>query len=257
MKKNLARGGHERGDVLMSDPAGRFSDEERRGVYRAIHERRDVRSSFVQAPLPDEVLARILDAAHYAPSVGFMQPWEFILITDALVRRAIREQFENTNKRAADAYVGARRDLYDRLKLEAIVDSAVNVCVTCDPTVVRGHGLGRQTMPETAMYSAVCAIQNCWLAARAEGVGVGWVSIVDAGAVRRILAIPDHIVIIGYLCLGYVASFEARPELESRGWEHRVPLADTLHFDRYGTTDGDRAQALARLCHPATAGGPR
>lgn len=241
----------------MSDPVSRFNDAERRGVYRAIHERRDVRSSFVAAPLPDEVLARILDAAHHAPSVGFMQPWEFIIITDALIRRAIREQFEDTNKRAADAYVGARRDLYDRLKLEGIVDSAVNLCVTCDPTVVRGHGLGRQTMPETAMYSAVCAIQNCWLAARAEGVGVGWVSIVNADAVRRILAIPDHVVIIGYLCLGYVSGFEAEPELATKGWERRVPLADTLHFDRYGTTDDGRAQALARLCDPATAGGPR
>ena len=114
-----------------------FSDDERRGVYRAIYERRDVRSRFVAAPLPDEVLARILDAAHHAPSVGFMQPWEFIVITDALVRHAVRQQFEDTNSRAAGGYVGERRDLYDRLKLEAIEDSAVNLCVTCDPTIAR------------------------------------------------------------------------------------------------------------------------
>jgi 5,6-dimethylbenzimidazole synthase len=242
---------------VMPSPVSRFSDEERRGVYRAIYERRDVRSRFIAASLPDEVLARILDAAHHAPSVGFMQPWEFILIADGLVRRAVRQQFEDTNTRAAAAYVGDRRELYDRLKLEAIVDSAVNLCVTCDPTVARGHGLGRQTMPETAMYSAVCAIQNCWLAARAEGVGVGWVSIVDADALRRILAIPDHIVIVGYLCLGYVSGFDAEPELAVKGWEHRVPLADVMHFDRYGTVDPLRAQGLAQTCDPATRKGSR
>jgi 5,6-dimethylbenzimidazole synthase len=231
-----------------------FSDEERRGVYRAIHERRDVRSRFTSAPLPDAVLSRILDAAHHAPSVGFMQPWEFIVITDALVRRAVRQQFEVANTRAAAAYVGERRELYDQLKLEAIEDSAVNLCVTCDPTVTRGHGLGRQTMPEAAMYSAVCAIQNCWLAARAENVGMGWVSIVEVDALRRILEIPDHIVIVGYLCLGYVSGFDAEPELASKGWEHRVPLADIIHFDRYGTVDPARAQRLAPSS-PAERGG--
>jgi 5,6-dimethylbenzimidazole synthase len=227
----------------------RFSDEERRGVYRAIYERRDVRSRFVAQPLPDDVLSRILDAAHHAPSVGLMQPWEFIVIADAAIRHEVREQFDAANRRAADAYVGERRDLYDRLKLEAIVDSAVNVCVTCDPTLTRGHGLGRQTMPETAMYSAVCAIQNCWLAARAEGVGVGWISILDMDAIRLILAIPPHVVVVGYLCLGYVSAFDPEPELASRGWEHRVPLAEVVHFERYGGTDKVRAQAWAMEHH--------
>lgn len=231
----------------MVTPLGSFSDAERQGVYRAIHERRDVRSRFIRQPIPDEVLSRILDAAHHAPSVGLMQPWEFIVIADAAVRCEVRAQFDVANGRAAGAYVGERRDLYDQLKLESIVDSAVNICVTCDPTVVRGHGLGRQTMPETAMYSTVCAIQNCWLAARAEGVGVGWISILDVDAVRTTLAIPPHVVIVGYLCLGYVSEFEAEPELATRGWEHRVPLADTLHFERYGNVDADRARALARL----------
>ena len=240
---------------VIPSPVSPFSDDERRGVYRAIYERRDVRSRFIAASLPDQVLMRILDAAHHAPSVGFMQPWEFILITDGLVRRAVRQQFEDTNMRAAAAYVGERRELYDRLKLEAIVDSAVNLCVTCNPTVARGHGLGRQTMPETAMYSAVCAIQNCWLAARAEGVGVGWVSIVEADALHRILAIPDHIVIVGYLCLGYVSGFDAEPELAVKGWEHRVPLADVMHFDGYGAVDPLRAQGLAQMCNAVTTKG--
>jgi 5,6-dimethylbenzimidazole synthase len=242
---------------MIPSPVGQFSDHERRGVYRAIYERRDVRSRFIAAPLPDAVLARILDAAHHAPSVGFMQPWEFILITDGLVRRAVRQLFEDANRRAAAAYVGERRELYDRLKLEAIVDSALNLCVTCDPTVARGHGLGRQTMPETAMYSAVCAIQNCWLAARAEGVGVGWVSIVEPGALRTILGIPGHIVIVGYLCLGYVSGFDAEPELAEKGWEHRVPLADVMHFDRYGAVDPPRAQELAQKRDPVATKGLR
>ncbi|HLG56548.1 MAG TPA: 5,6-dimethylbenzimidazole synthase [Vicinamibacterales bacterium] len=228
-----------------------FSDHERQGVYRAIYERRDVRSRFVPQPLPDKVLSRILDAAHHAPSVGLMQPWAFIVIADAEIRREVREQFDAANQRAADAYAGERRDLYDRLKLDAIVDSAVNVCVTCDPTVGRGHGLGRQTMPETAMYSTVCAIQNAWLAARAEGVGMGWVSILDVDAIRRILTIPPHLVVVGYLCLGYVSAFEAAPELATRGWECRVPLAQALHFERYGGDDTRRAHALAQLSDPA------
>ena len=227
--------------------SNRFGDKQRQGVYRAIYERRDVRSRFVAAPLPDDVLARILDAAHHAPSVGLMQPWEFVVISDAGIRREVREQFVSANQRAAEAYAGERRDLYDCLKLEAIVDSAVNLCVTCDPTVVRGHGLGRHTMPETAMYSTVCAIQNCWLAARAEGVGVGWISILDVDAMRRILAIPPHVVIVGYLCLGYVSAFEREPELATRGWEQRVPLAQVLHFERYGGRDTSRAQALGQL----------
>jgi 5,6-dimethylbenzimidazole synthase len=232
---------------VMPAPVNPFSDAERQGVYRAIYERRDVRSRFIAGSLPDEVLARILDAAHHAPSVGLMQPWQFIVIADAGVRGEVGQAFDAANRRAADAYTGERRDLYDRLKLEAIIDSAVNVCVTCDPTIERGHGLGRQTMPETAMYSAVCAIQNCWLAARAEGVGVGWISILDLEAIRRILAIPMHVVVVGYLCLGYVSAFEPEPELASRGWEHRLPLAKALHFERYGGTDDVRAQALAQL----------
>jgi 5,6-dimethylbenzimidazole synthase len=225
----------------------RFSHQQRMGVYRAIHERRDVRSHFSAARLPDDVLARILDAAHHAPSVGFMQPSEFILVTDRHVRRAVQEQFVEANRRATSLYAGQRRRVYDRLKLEGILESAANVCVTCNPIAVRGHGLGRQTMPETAVYSTVCAIQNCWLAARAEGVGVGWVSIIDPNALRRLLEIPQHIVVVGYLCLGYVTAFRRRPELETRGWERRVPLAQALHFDRYGATGGARARTLDRL----------
>jgi 5,6-dimethylbenzimidazole synthase len=232
-----------------------FTDDERRGVYRAIYERRDVRSRFSPAPLPDDVLARILHAAHHAPSVGLMQPWEFIIVADQGVRTAMVERFAEANRRAASTYTGERRRLYESLKLEAILDSAVNLCVTCNPGLVRGHGLGRQSMPETAVYSAVCAIQNCWLAARAEGVGVGWVSIVDPDALREVLAIPAGIVPVGYLCLGYVTGFDDGPELEAKGWERRVPLADVIHFDRYDGVNQQRARALTELGDRETARG--
>lgn len=255
-RPTLGRGGRARGDAV-THPSHQFTDDERCGVYRAIDERRDVRSHFSAAPLPDEVLARILDAAHHAPSVGFMQPWEFIIIADRGVRTAMLERFTEANRRAASTYSGERRCLYDALKLEAILDSAVNVCVTCNPTLDRGHGLGRHTIPETAVYSAVCAIQNCWLAARAEGVGMGWVSILDPDGVRDVLGIPAPIVPVGYLCLGYVTRFDDEPELAAKGWEQRIPLADALHFDRYGAVDPARAQALAQCCDPVPSRGAR
>ena len=124
--------------------------------------------------------------------------------------------------RAAAAYVGDRRELYDRLKLEAIVDSAVNLCVTCDPTVARGHGLGRQTMPETIRYSVVAAIQTLWLAARAEGLGVGWVSILDPSALRATLDLPPQWSFVAYLCIGWPEEEHDDPELERHGWQERL-----------------------------------
>jgi 5,6-dimethylbenzimidazole synthase len=132
-----------------------FLEEEKRGVYRAIAERRDVRSQFLPAPIPDAVLARLLWAAHCAPSVGFMQPWEFILIRDAAVKQRVGGLFERANQKAAGVYEREQRVLYDSLKLAGILEAPINLCVTCHPTVSRGFGLGRQTMPETAHYSSV------------------------------------------------------------------------------------------------------
>lgn len=212
----------------------RFSDEERRGVYRAIYGRRDVRSHFTSDQISDVVLARLLSAANHAPSVGFMQPWEFIIIRDSEVRRAIYENFENANRRASEAYEGNRLGRYEALKLEGIREAAINLCIVCDRTTSRGHGLGRNTMPETAIYSTVCAVQNLWLAARAEGIGVGWVSILDPDLLRQSLSIPENFEPVAYLCVGPVAEFEAVPELEAKGWEERRPLTAAVHFDRYG-----------------------
>ncbi len=143
--------------------------------------------------------------------------------------------------------------MYETLKLAGIREAPINLCVTCDEATVRGHGLGRQTMKETALYSTVCAVQNLWLAARAEGVGVGWVSILDVDELRAALGIQEAVVPVAYLCLGYVTEFGAEPELEIKGWEQRAPLAGLIHFERYGATDEARAEQLLRSLSPKEA----
>lgn len=237
----------------MIDPAAnqeerlhRFSKEERRGLYRAIYDRRDVRSHFTSEPIAEDVLARLLNAAHHAPSVGFMQPWNFIIIQDREVRQGIHKLFDSANRAAAEIYEGARRSVYDGLKLAGILDAPINLCVTCDLATLRGSGLGRQTMPETALYSTVCAVENLWLAARAEGVGVGWVSILDVDQLRAALGIPEAVMPVAYLCLGYVTEFGVQPDLELKGWEQRSPLAGLIHFERYGALDEERSESLLR-----------
>jgi 5,6-dimethylbenzimidazole synthase len=221
-----------------------FSEAERRGVYRAIYERRDIRAQFLPVPIPEHVLGRILDAAHHAPSVGFMQPWDFIVIRSNTIRKAVHDCFLEANRQAAGIYTGQRRALYESLKLEGILESPVNLCITCDRSRPKGAGVGRQTDPATVLYSTVCAIQNLWLAARAESLGVGWVSILDLDRLRGLLGIPAELVPIAYLCLGYVSEFPTEPELESVGWESREPLTRLIHFDRWGERDEQRASQL-------------
>jgi 5,6-dimethylbenzimidazole synthase len=221
---------------MIKTKAEGFCDQELEGVYRAIRERRDVRSGFLPEPLSDEVLLRLLGAAHNAPSVGLMQPWRFIVLRSARVREQVRDVFAQAQQVAADTYEGDRAELYRGLKLEGILEAPQNLCIVCDPVSERGHRLGRHSMPETAIYSAVCAVQNLWLAARAEGIGVGWVSILDPEALKTLLGIPPHMVLVAYLCVGYVDEFQARPELERVGWEQRVPLADVIRLEHF---DGD------------------
>lgn len=222
-----------------------FSEAERRGVYRAIYERRDIRSQFLPAPIPDEVLARLLDAAHHGPSVGFMQPWDFIVIRSEAVRRAVHDSFVEANRAAAGKYEGEQRALYSSLKLAGILESPLNLCITCDRERMRGGGLGRQSDPATDLYSTACAVQNLWLAARAESVGIGWVSILDFDRLRAELGIPAHVVPVAYLCMGYVSEFPARPELETAGWETREVLPRLIHFDHWNGRDERRASELA------------
>jgi len=213
--------------------AGEFCETDKDGVYRAIAERRDVRSGFLPEPLSEPVLLRLLEAAHHAPSVGFMQPWRFLVIRSRPVRMRVHEIFMKTNRAAAKTYAGAQAAQYASLKLEGILEAPQNLCILCDPENERGHGLGRQSMPETAIYSAVCAVQNLWLAARAEGVGVGWVSILDPDALKQMLGVPSNMVVVAYLCLGYVDSFDVKPELERLGWEQRIPLENVLRLDHF------------------------
>jgi 5,6-dimethylbenzimidazole synthase len=221
-----------------------FSEAERRGVYRAIYERRDIRSQFLPTPIPVRVLGRLLDAAHHAPSVGFMQPWDFIVIRAESMRRAIHDCFLEANRRAAEVYEGERRALYESLKLEGILDAPVNLCITCDRDRPKGAGVGRQTDPATDLYSTACAVQNLWLAARAESLGVGWVSILDFDRLRALLGIPDRLVPLAYLCIGYVSEFPPCPELESCGWESRESLARLIHFDGWDNRDDARLSEL-------------
>jgi 5,6-dimethylbenzimidazole synthase len=210
-----------------------FDEIERDAVYRVIAERRDVRRGFLNQPLPDDLISRLLAAAHSAPSVGLMQPSRFIVIRDLSIRKAVHDFFETANRRAAESYSGDLAERYSALKLEGILEAPQNLCVLCDQGSERGHGLGRQTMPETAIYSTVCAIQNLWLAARSEGVGVGWVSILDPAKLRDLLDIPSHLTLVAYLCFGYVEGFASEPDLERFGWERRVDVKTVVSYDRY------------------------
>jgi len=211
-------------------------------VYDAIHSRRDVRE-FRPDPVPDEVLRRILEAAHHAPSVGFMQPWGFVLVRDLALRERVRASFERENRRAAELYTGARRTLYESLKLEGILDAPLNVCVTCDRSR-GGTVLGRNSIPETDLFSTCLAVQNLWLAARADGVGVGWVSILDPRELAQLLELPPSVVPVAYLCVGYPESFAPQPLLERVGWRQRLPLEDVVFSERYGRPERELFAAL-------------
>ncbi|WP_284777468.1 5,6-dimethylbenzimidazole synthase [Agrobacterium sp. lyk4-40-TYG-31] len=215
-------------------PAQAFSDTEKAAVYRAIETRRDVRDQFLPDALPDELVARLLAAAHAAPSVGFMQPWNFTLVTDALVRQQAWEAFSRANAEAAEMFAQESQTLYRSLKLEGIRKAPLSICVTCDPTRGGDVVLGRTHNPRMDVYSTVCAIQNLWLAARAEGVGVGWVSIFHDADIRKILEIPQHIEIVAWLCLGRVNRLYSEPELAIKGWRQRLPLEELVFRDKWG-----------------------
>lgn len=220
---------------------GRFSDAEREAVYRAIFERRDVRRNFLPTPIPAQVLTRVLTAAHHAGSVGFMQPWDFVVIRDRATKGAVKDLFRQANAEAATRYQGPRASLYRSLKLEGIEEAPINIGVTCSRQRGGPHVLGRSTVRDTDLYSTCCAIQNLWLAARAEGIGVGWVSILDHGALKRVLGIPRPVKVLAYLCLGYVDDFAVQPDLETAGWRARIPVDQLIHYESWGNTQqGDR-----------------
>lgn len=218
-----------------------FSATEREAVYKCIFNRRDVRGEFLPDPVPDEVLARVLRAAHRAPSVGFMQPWDFILVSDISIKRGVRDAFQVAHEEAAGMFSDDRQRTYRTLKLEGIVQAPLGICVTCDRSRTGPVVLGRTHQPEMDLYSAVCAVQNLWLAARAENIGVGWVSILQYDKLREVLGIPSSIQPIAYLCMGYVSRFHRKPELETAGWLPRMPLESIVWFDRWHGRSGSES----------------
>lgn len=216
-----------------------FAPAVRDAVYRAIYTRRDVRGQFLPDPVPEDVLGRVLNAAHHAPSVGFMQPWNFVVVRSADVKRKVHAAFRDAHAEAGTMFGGERQAAYRAMKLEGIVESPVGICITCDRSRSGPVVIGRTHMKTMDLYSSVCAVQNFWLAARAEGLGVGWVSIFHPDALQAALGIPAHIVPIAYLCVGYVSEFFNRPELETAGWLPRLPLESLVYFDQWGATDAD------------------
>ncbi|WP_336485510.1 5,6-dimethylbenzimidazole synthase [Methylobacterium nigriterrae] len=189
--------------------------------------RRDVRR-FRSDPVAEELLRACLSLAHRSPSVGNSQPWRFVRVSDRERRAAVIANFERCNAIAAAGYADAKRDRYRRLKLEGLREAPIHLAVFCDDATGAGHGLGRGTMPEMLHYSVVGAVQSFWLGARAHGLGVGWVSIVERDKVRRILAVPETWHLIAYLCVGFPVEEHLDPELERNGWQGRCEAATRL-----------------------------
>jgi 5,6-dimethylbenzimidazole synthase len=210
-----------------------FHENEKDAIYRVIRERRDVRR-FKSDPIPEETLRRILNAAMQAPSVGYMQPSNFILIDNKEVRQRVHASFLKANEEAKVLFPGERGEKYALLKLEGLLECALNICVTCDRERFGAVGLGRTCQPEMDLYSTVCAVQNLWLAARCEGVGVGWVSIIKPEDLPPILGLPDTVVPVAYLCVGYTEQFAAEPELKTAGWNPEIPTHELVFWNQWG-----------------------
>ncbi len=211
-----------------------YDEAGRDAVHQVIRERRDVRNGFRPDPIPHEVLIRVLEAAHTAPSVGYSQPWDFVVIRSAKTRRRMHELAERQREAYADSLPKGRAKQFKEIKIEAILDTPVNIVVTADRTRGGRHTLGRHTQPQMAPYSAALAVENLWLAARAEGLGVGWVSFFDEDEMVRELGLPEHLEVVAYLCVGYVDSFPEEPELQQQGWAKKRPLSWVVHEEQYG-----------------------
>ncbi|WP_410787406.1 5,6-dimethylbenzimidazole synthase [Kribbella sp. C-35] len=235
--------------------AAGYGVRDREVVQRVIAERRDVRRGFLELPVDDVTLGRVLEAAHRAPSVGLSQPWDFLVIRDLATRRKVHDLATAQRDAFAASLPEDRRAAFDGLKIEAILDTPLNLAVTCDPGRGGRHVLGRHADPRTTMFSAAIAIQNLWLAARAEGLGVGWVSFFAPHEVAAVLDLPAHIELVGYLCVGYVDEFAAAPELVRSGWAKRRPLSWAIHHEEWGRRDTsivDDALQAAQNAVPAT-----
>lgn len=250
-----------------ADPRGwRYDSTEREAVYRVIAERRDIRR-FRPDDVPEDVLGRVLEAAHRAPSVGLMQPWRLIVVRALETRVEVRRLAQRERLRQGERF-GERAARFLDQKVEGVVEAPLGICVCCDHGEAGEEILGRATIPETDVYSTACAIENLWLAARAEGLGVGWVSFYRPADLRALLGIPSRVDPIAYLCVGWPDERPLRPGLEAAGWSARAPLEQVVMRERWrGAEDGrptggkpagpDRAAAIAardrsdRLVKPA------
>lgn len=227
--------------------ADNFTEDEKRGFYKAIYSRRDVRSHFTSKPIKDDILSKILHAAHHAPSVGFSQPWNFILIKDSKTKEKIKESFDIEKNRSSQLVEEPKRSKYLSFKLEGILESPVNLCVTYDPTKFGPFVIGRSSIPEAGLYSVCCAIQNLWLSARTEGIGLGWVSILSNDALKEVLEIPEHVIPVAYLCLGHVDDFAEKPDLQTAGWLPRLELKDVVYFEKWNDKKNDEWKSIQKM----------
>jgi len=224
-----------------------FSENEKRGLYKAIYSRRDVRSHFTSKPIKDDILSKILHAAHHAPSVGFSQPWNFILIKDVNTKKKIKESFEEEKNLSSQLVEEPKRSKYLSFKLEGILESPVNLCVTYDPTKFGPFVIGRSSIPEAGLYSVCCAIQNLWLSARTEGIGLGWVSILSNETLKEVLDLPEHVIPVAYLCLGHVDEFADKPDLQTTGWLPRLKLKDVVYFEKWDDKENKSWKSIQEM----------
>lgn len=211
-----------------------YTSSQKETFYNILESRRDVRNGFLDRKVEDEVLKRILSAAHHAPSVGFMQPWNFIIVHDDNLKIRVKKAFLKSREQERTGIQESKKGLYDSLKLEGICEAPLNILVTCQRDRNGETGLGRGVQKEMDLFSTVCAIQNLWLAARVEGVGVGWVSIIEKSDLRIVFKLPENVEPVAYLCVGYVEKFEDKPELETAGWQERLDLADLIFVNEWG-----------------------
>ena len=202
-------------------------------LYDVINRRRDTRGEFTGEPVGPDVLERVLAAAHCAPSVGMSQPWDFVLVRSPQTLAAFRDHVARERQVFAESLAGERAETFGRIKVEGVVESGLGVVVGYDPGRGGPQVLGRHAIADAGLYSVVCAIQNLWLAATAEGLGVGWVSLYREELLRELVGFPDHVRPVAWLCVGTVADLPEVPDLERFGWRHRSPLADVLHQERY------------------------
>jgi 5,6-dimethylbenzimidazole synthase len=217
------------GEAELAERAPQFDADFRERLRDLLRWRRDVRR-FKRAKLLEGTIERLIATACLAPSVGLSEPWRFVIVEDEARRAAIRKCFADCNRAALDMQSPDRASLYARLKLAGLDDAPCQLAVFADRATAQGGGLGRLTMPETLDYSVVIAVHTLWLAARAEGLGVGWVSILDPEHIAAILDVPPHWIFIGHLCVGYPAQDGDTPALERAGWERRhSPSATVLY----------------------------